>query len=94
MKKIKRETIICLTDGYHDPHYYFQFGDDKYGDFALNKELAKRGLKRMFLHAWRMRFLHPLTHEPQAFEAPLPEALVSFLNRLSKEETKDYEQTV
>ena len=69
-------------------------GDDKYGDFALNKELAKRGLKRMFLHAWRMRFLHPLTHEPQAFEAPLPEALVSFLNRLSKEETKDYEQTV
>lgn len=69
-------------------------GDDKYGDFALNKELAKRGLKRMFLHAWKMRFSHPLTGEPQVFEAPLPEALASYLNRLSKEETKDYEQTV
>src|SRR5690606_23020741 len=28
-------------------------GDDKYGDFALNKQLAKQGLKRMFLHACR-----------------------------------------
>ena len=26
-------------------------GDEKYGDFALNKALRKRGLKRMFLHA-------------------------------------------
>src|SRR5262245_47274774 len=26
-------------------------GDDKYGDFDLNKALAKRGVKRLFLHA-------------------------------------------
>ncbi|KPK32051.1 MAG: pseudouridine synthase, partial [Betaproteobacteria bacterium SG8_40] len=26
-------------------------GDDKYGDFAANKQLEKNGLKRMFLHA-------------------------------------------
>lgn len=26
-------------------------GDDKYGDFALNRELQREGLKRMFLHA-------------------------------------------
>ena len=30
MKKIKREVIICLDDGYHEPHYYFQFGRDIY----------------------------------------------------------------
>ena len=30
MKKIKREIVICLDDGYHEPHYYFQFGRDKY----------------------------------------------------------------
>jgi 23S rRNA pseudouridine955/2504/2580 synthase len=32
-------------------------GDDKYGDFALNKKLRKEpGLKqRLFLHAWRLR---------------------------------------
>ena len=34
-------------------------GDDKYGDFALNKALAKRGLKRMFLHARALGFDHP-----------------------------------
>ena len=28
-------------------------GDDKYGDFELNKALRKQGLKRMFLHAAR-----------------------------------------
>ncbi len=36
-------------------------GDDKYGDFAWNRELVKQGLKRMFLHAHRIGFRHPLT---------------------------------
>ena len=31
-------------------------GDDKYGDFELNKALAKQGLKRMFLHAASIAF--------------------------------------
>src|SRR2546428_731550 len=34
-------------------------GDDKYGDFAWNKALAKQGLKRMFLLAWRLSLPHP-----------------------------------
>ena len=34
-------------------------GDDKYGDFAWNKALAKEGLKRMFLHARQLTFTHP-----------------------------------
>jgi 23S rRNA pseudouridine955/2504/2580 synthase len=34
-------------------------GDDKYGDFELNKALAKAGMKRMYLHAWRLQFAHP-----------------------------------
>ena len=38
-------------------------GDDKYGDFALNKALRKRGLKRMFLHAARALLRHPATGE-------------------------------
>jgi 23S rRNA pseudouridine955/2504/2580 synthase len=54
-------------------------GDDKYGDFELNKALHKRGLKRMFLHAWRLRFAHPQSGEPVALESPLPAELASFL---------------
>jgi 23S rRNA pseudouridine955/2504/2580 synthase len=36
-------------------------GDDKYGDFAWNRTLTKAGLKRMFLHAWKLGFSHPMT---------------------------------
>ena len=57
-------------------------GDDKYGDFALNKELQKKGLKRMFLHACKMAFRHPLTGEPLILEAPLPDELTAFLHQL------------
>jgi 23S rRNA pseudouridine955/2504/2580 synthase len=65
-------------------------GDEKYGDFALNKALHKEGLKRMFLHAWKMDFAHPITGEPLSLEAPLPEPLGAFLARLSERENKDY----
>lgn len=60
-------------------------GDDKYGDFALNKELAGQGLKRMFLHAARLTLNHPVTGEPLVLEAPLPAELQDFLNRLDKQ---------
>lgn len=45
-------------------------GDEKYGDFDWNKRLAKQGLNRMFLHAWRLRFTHPRSGETVALECP------------------------
>jgi 23S rRNA pseudouridine955/2504/2580 synthase len=53
-------------------------GDDKYGHFELNKALQKQGLKRMFLHAWRLQFDHPATGERIALQAPLPPELQKF----------------
>lgn len=50
-------------------------GDDKYGDFEWNKVLQKQGLKRMFLHAWRLQFNHPASHERIALQAELPTEL-------------------
>jgi len=47
-------------------------GDDKYGDFELNKSLHKMSFKRMFLHAFHMKFRHPVTHRLLAVEAPMP----------------------
>ena len=47
-------------------------GDDKYGDFDGNRALAKEGVKRLFLHARRLAFAHPLTAAPMRLEAPLP----------------------
>ena len=53
-------------------------GDDKYGDFELNKRVRKLGLKRMFLHAGSLSLAHPLTGEPLRLEAPLPADLQRF----------------
>jgi len=63
-------------------------GDDKYGDFALNKRLEVEGLRRMFLHAAKLRFAHPLTGAPLAFDSPLPADLQTFLDRLDAADKK------
>ena len=65
-------------------------GDDKYGDFALNKRLEGRGLRRMFLHAARLRFRHPLTDREIALESALPEELAGYLADLEATEQRDY----
>ena len=57
-------------------------GDDKYGDFELNRDLARRGLKRMFLHAAELRFVHPSTGEEVSLRAPLPPELQAFIRAL------------
>lgn len=69
-------------------------GDEKYGDFALNKVLPREGLKRMFLHAWKMGMPHPISGQALALEAPLPENLRGFLQQLSIREKRDYGETV
>jgi 23S rRNA pseudouridine955/2504/2580 synthase len=50
-------------------------GDDKYGVFERNRALQKLGLKRMFLHAWRLQFVHPASAERVALQADLPPEL-------------------
>jgi 23S rRNA pseudouridine955/2504/2580 synthase len=57
-------------------------GDDKYGDFELNKRLAAQGMKRMFLHAWRLQFVHPQTGRSETVEAALPEELQNFIDHV------------
>lgn len=47
-------------------------GDEKYGDFALNKQWRRAGLKRMFLHAAVLGFTHPKTGAALTIQAPLP----------------------
>jgi 23S rRNA pseudouridine955/2504/2580 synthase len=57
-------------------------GDDKYGDFELNKRLQKQGLKRMFLHAWRLEFDHPASGERVCLMLDLPPELLEFVGKL------------
>ena len=53
-------------------------GDDKYGDFDLNRALAKQGVKRLFLHAWKLAFGHPLEKKRLRLESPLPDDIRRF----------------
>jgi tRNA pseudouridine65 synthase len=49
-------------------------GDTHHGDFKLNKIITeKTGLKRLFLHASKLEFIHPETHQKLSFSAPVPE---------------------
>jgi len=57
-------------------------GDDKYGDFTLNKALHKQGLKRMFLHAQRVEFDHPVSGERSQISAALADDLERFLRQV------------
>ena len=57
-------------------------GDDKYGDFPLNRMLVGDGLRRMFLHAAKLAFIHPMKGGELMFDAPLPAELQSFVARL------------
>jgi 23S rRNA pseudouridine955/2504/2580 synthase len=57
-------------------------GDDRYGNFELNKSLVKWGLKRMFLHAAQVIIVHPATGEELVLHAPLAIELDQFLKTL------------
>ena len=59
-------------------------GDDKYGNFELNKALCRpvdgrAPLKRMFLHAWSLKFSHPKLRKTVHLQAALPAELRQFL---------------
>src|SRR6185369_4544540 len=53
-------------------------GDDKYGDFEFNRALARQGVKRLFLHARRIVFKHPVDGKRIALESPLHKDMLQF----------------
>ena len=64
-------------------------GDEKYGDFALNKALARgdavpgQRFDRMFLHARNLRFEHPASGEVIELSATLPAECEALLQALA-----------
>ena len=58
--------------------------DDKYGEAAFDEKMRAQGLKRLFLHAWKLSFTHPVDDREMQVEAPLAPELDSFLNKLAR----------
>lgn len=65
-------------------------GDEKYGDFSLNKDLKRDGLKRMALHAWRMAFRHPLTSGPMECVSPLPDGVGNYIAAVDGRQKREF----
>lgn len=62
-------------------------GDEKYGDFELNREIAKKyHFSRMFLHAYELSFEHPQKEELIQIQAPLPTGCQALLEQLKHRE--------
>jgi 23S rRNA pseudouridine955/2504/2580 synthase len=59
-------------------------GDKRHGDFPFNRTAQTRwGLRRMFLHAWKLSLPHPITGVRLALTAPLAPELIDVLQRLN-----------
>ena len=89
VKKMQQQSLLSaqiITGRTHQIRVQLAFlgfpvlGDDKYGDFALNKKLQSSGLKRMFLHAHKLSFFHPFTEEKVELTADLPIELRKFFD--------------
>jgi 23S rRNA pseudouridine955/2504/2580 synthase len=64
-------------------------GDDRYGDFKANRNYQKYGLKRLFLHAVRIRFYLSTTGQSYDVKAPLADDLQKVLQQLEPESNNE-----
>jgi len=55
-------------------------GDNRYG-----RRRPKREFPRMFLHAWKLAFPHPVTGKPMEFVVPLPDELQKMIPTISQD---------
>jgi 23S rRNA pseudouridine955/2504/2580 synthase len=90
-KQAQLTEVVLYTGRTHQIRVHAHFmqtpmaGDDKYGQRNFNKDMKKFGLKRMFLHAWKLGITHPTTNEAIMLEAPLPEQLENVLSKLRQQ---------
>lgn len=54
-------------------------GDNTYGNLQHNKKL---GIDRQMLHAYRLRFAHPISGEPLDFQQDVPEDMAEVMKQL------------
>jgi 23S rRNA pseudouridine955/2504/2580 synthase len=90
MKEASLLSVTLLTGRTHQIRRHLEAvghpvaGDRRYGDFAWNRAARQRwGLRRMFLHAWRLALPHPTNGAPLRLEAGLPAELAEALSRMN-----------
>ncbi len=86
LERFARHTLLLVqleTGRTHQIRVHLKaIGHPVVGDQVYGSGHARRGitLHRQFLHAYQLRFTHPMTGEPIALEAALPDDLQTVLN--------------
>lgn len=87
-KRFRKFTLLSIkpvTGRTHQIRVHFAasglpvVGDRRYG---RRKEMA--GCPRLFLHAHKLAFRHPVSGKTEEFKSPLPDELALFLQKLNK----------
>ncbi|MFV0590850.1 MAG: RluA family pseudouridine synthase [Draconibacterium sp.] len=90
--KLSFVEIAPETGRWHQLRQHFAqyhcdiLGDSHHGDFTLNKMVTERtGVKRLFLHAGKLVFVHPVSKQQMVFEAETPGVFQQILDELKVE---------
>lgn len=85
-EKLSMVSVVIATGRTHQIRVHMKhrgmpvLGDPLYGSIAANQ---KYGIDRQMLHAYRLKFDHPITGIPLEFEAPVPKDMQGVISRLS-----------
>ncbi len=64
-------------------------GDARYGNFEQNRQAARQGLARMFLHARELSFVHPGTHKRLTVRSDWPDAFAALFDDPVQQKNSD-----
>lgn len=85
--------ISPVTGRWHQIRQHFAqnrhdiIGDSQHGDFGFNKTItALTGLRRLFLHAYSIRFIHPFTENEISIKSKQPEEFMMLMNSFRHED--------
>ncbi len=80
-------SIVLVTGRTHQIRVHMKYrgtpvlGDPLYGSASANQRYQK---SRQMLHAWRVRFEHPLTGKLIELEAPIPSEMQELIKKIKK----------
>ncbi|MEI8365489.1 MAG: RluA family pseudouridine synthase [Parachlamydiaceae bacterium] len=85
-EKLSLVSVVIATGRTHQIRVHMKhrgmpvLGDAIYGTPSAN---TKFGVERQMLHAYRLRFAHPITGEPMSFEAEIPPDMQAVAKKIS-----------
>lgn len=91
LESFKEATLVQaspITGRTHQIRVHVQYmghpiaWDDRYGDQRFDAYTSKFGIKRLFLHAANIKFVHPGTEKAMELNAPLDKNLENALSKL------------